>query len=337
MSTDERAEIQQLAREQALRDHEAKKKYPKVSEVSWTHKDRKKRTVVQELTRLLRQLHEYLKVDAIRETAFVLDENQKAALRATRMAPMSLLEASLPPPGVRLDQDGAPALDQHGKPNIVDHKRYAAFQEANMTLVNCILDAVRDPTLNNELEKIHSRHADAKVAVRTGIMLVKHLKHLFDSDDFVHRFLHLLDFIEWEQGKALSHIDYIDAFRERSNRLTASYSKDGRLDAQGLVDDLFSALFYAKLETTYRKKMGPFLAGLSPSEFTVEHLAEWLERSTNLADGTSQHAAAKHMREITALASAAAEQGFMLIQSGGPQGFTVAELGCRRGRTGRHA
>ena len=46
----------------------------------------------------------------------------------------------------------------------------------------------------------------------------------------------------------MSHVDYIDAFRERSNRLLLSYTKDGKVDNQGLVHDLFSALFYAKLE-----------------------------------------------------------------------------------------
>ena len=106
------------------------------------------------------------------------------------------------------------------------------------------------------------------------MILIKHLRSLYDSDDFVFRFLHLLDFIEWEQGRSMSHVDYIDAFRERTTRLTASYSKDGQLDSAGLVQDLFAALFYAKLEATYPKKMGPFLAGLKPEQFTVETLAE---------------------------------------------------------------
>ena len=37
------------------------------------------------------------------------------------------------------------------------------FIEANDAVVNCILDAVKDPTLNNELEALHSKHADAPV------------------------------------------------------------------------------------------------------------------------------------------------------------------------------
>ena len=40
-----------------------------------------------------------------------------------------------------------------------------------------------------------------------------------------------------------------------------------------------------------------------------------LSRSWNLADGTSQHSAAKQMREITALAQAASEQGYALVQA----------------------
>ena len=149
VSADERAEMQRIAREQAMRDHEAKKKYPKVSEVTWTHKDRKKRTVVQELTRLIRQLNDYLKVDAVRETAFEADDNRKAQLRAVRMTPLSIADSNLPPPGLRLDQHGQPVLDPNGFPNVANAKQYGAFQEANTVLVNCILDAVRDPTLNN--------------------------------------------------------------------------------------------------------------------------------------------------------------------------------------------
>lgn len=216
MPADERAEMQRIAREQSIRDHEAKKKLPKITEVTWTHKDRKKNTVVQELTRMMRQLQDYLKIDAIRETAFVQNDGEKAQLRAVRMQPLSFADADKPPPGLQLAADGSVVTDPNGDPNVTNARQYDAFQEANMTLVNCILDAIRDPTLNNELEKIHSRHADAQIAARTGILLIKHLKDMFDSDDFVYRFLHLLDFIEWEQGRSVSHTDYADAFMQRA-------------------------------------------------------------------------------------------------------------------------
>ena len=39
-------------------------------------------------------------------------------------------------------------------------------------------------------------------------------------------------------------------------------------------------------------------------------------RTWSLADGTTQHAAARQMREITALAQHASEQGYMLVQTG---------------------
>ena len=70
-SAADRAEMRKHDADRARRDHESKKKLPKVSEVLWTHKDRKKKSVVQELTRMMRQLNEYLKVDGIRETALI--------------------------------------------------------------------------------------------------------------------------------------------------------------------------------------------------------------------------------------------------------------------------
>ena len=203
LSASERAELQKRDADRAKRDHDSKKKLPKVSEVQWTHRDRKKRSVVQEMTRMMRQLNEFLKVDGIRETAFEPDDAMQKQYRKSRMNVMSARDAHLPPEGIRVNADGSVAFDANGDADVVSQKVLDHFMEANDAAVNCILDAIKDPTLNNELEALHSKHADAPVPVRTAMLLVKHLRSLFDSDDFVYRFLHLLEFIEWEQGRSI--------------------------------------------------------------------------------------------------------------------------------------
>ena len=45
----------------------------------------------------------------------------------------------------------------------------------------------------DELSALH----DANTGKRTAILLVELLQKKFDSDDFVYRFLHLLDFIDF--------------------------------------------------------------------------------------------------------------------------------------------
>ena len=99
LSAADRAALRKQDADRAKRDHDSKKKLPKISEVLWTHKDRKKKIVVQELTRMMRQLNEYLKVDGIRETAFEQDEGLQRQFRRTRLNALSVRDAALPPEG----------------------------------------------------------------------------------------------------------------------------------------------------------------------------------------------------------------------------------------------
>ena len=67
--------------------------------VEWTYKDRKKPKVVQELTRMIRQLREYTKVDGIRETAHEMTNAKQEEYRKVRNSVLSAADIDKPPPG----------------------------------------------------------------------------------------------------------------------------------------------------------------------------------------------------------------------------------------------
>ena len=81
------------------------------------------------------------------------------------------------------------------------------------------------------------------------------LRKKFDSDDFVYRFLHLIDFIEFEQPKSMATLDFIEDYQRRMDRLKASYSTDGVFDHVGMNNDLFVVMFYAKIDKSVRKNL----------------------------------------------------------------------------------
>ena len=54
--------------------------------------------------------------------------------------------------------------------------------------------------------------------------------------------------------------------------------------------DLFTMLYYAKLDKPLRKMLYPFIASLEPGKFTLDELTSWVERNVTMADHDAPHA-----------------------------------------------
>ena len=147
--------------------------------------------------------------------------------------------------------------------------------------------AVKDPAINNQLSDLHDAHEVASGTIRrarTAIMMLDLLRTKFDSNDFVYRFLHLIDFVEFEQPKSMSALDFIEDYHRRVARLKSAYTKDGVFDNAALNGDLFTAMFYAKVDKSLRKALGPHISSLTDATFKLDELTEWVERNVTMAD-----------------------------------------------------
>ena len=186
---------------------ESRKTLPNVEDWTCTFKHRKLPSTQASLNKLFREVSQYVKIDAIRETAY-LDEAERTNARDARQAVLRYADRERAPVGKR--DDGS----------VADADLYEHFNEANETAVRVLLSAVKDPSLNNELHAIHEQNEGGRTAMR----IVETLRKKFDSNDFVYRFLHLLDFIEFEQSKAMSAIDFTEDYQRRMTRLRATYT-----------------------------------------------------------------------------------------------------------------
>ena len=115
------------------------------------------------------------------------------------------------------------------------------------------------------------------------------LRSKFDSDDFVYRFLHLIDFVEFEQPRSMSPLDFIEDYHRRVARLKSAYTRDGHFDNAALNDDLFTAMFYAKIDKRLRKDLGPHISSLTDStlSFNLDAPTAWVERNVTMSDHES--------------------------------------------------
>ena len=82
----------------------------------------------------------------------------------------------------------------------------------------------------------------------------------------------------------MSAIDFTEDYQRRMTRLRATYTSAGQFDHESLLNDLFTGLFYAKLDKSLQKAMHPFISTLEPTKFTLDELAGWVDRNVTMAD-----------------------------------------------------
>ena len=245
------------------RKADGRKTLPTVQPWTCSFKHRLLPSTQASLKMLLRELKAYLKVDAIRETAYLTDEHEKTEARTIRNSVLMWTERQTLVPGTEVHATtGAVRICRHGNGNVIqaERVRHDHFMDANGTMVRIILGAVKDPAIVNQLSDLHDAQ-EGKFA-RTAIMMVELLRKKFDSDDFVHRFLHLIDFIEFEQPRTMATLDFIEDYQRRMDRLKAAYTKDGAFDNVGMNKDLFVVMFYAKVDKSIRKMLPTHISTL---------------------------------------------------------------------------
>ena len=159
----------------------------------------------------------------------------------------------------------------------------------DVRLCDAMLDAVKDSQLHNELSTL----AEKNIGKRTSIIILEHLGNKYNCKDFVHRFLHLLDFIDFQQARSQSLPAYVQDFERRQTRLITAYTSAGGFDDDAFRKDLFASLFFQKLGKGYKKKLSTYVSAMNQADFTVENLAQWVQRNVTLADavegGPSAH------------------------------------------------
>ena len=272
------------------RKADSRKTLPAIEPWVCTYKHRLLPSTQASLKKLIRECREFVKIDTIRETAFLSDATvpTQDAVRTARNSVLSFADKETIFPGTIVDASAPNGVrgvtGTHEARNAV---LYHAFCDANDTAVRIILGAVKDPAINNQLSDLHEAHEVASTTTRrarTAIMMIDMLRTKFDSDDFVYRFLHLIDFVEFEQSKAMSPLDFIEDYHRRVARLKSAYTRDGVFDDSALNKDLFTAMFYAKIGKTLRKQLGPHIATLTDQSFTLGELTSWVERNVTMAD-----------------------------------------------------
>ena len=108
------------------------------------------------LKKLIRELKAYLKIDSIRETAYITDEAQKATARKARNSALIWGERNDYPPGVELSPDDALRVRVHAGTEALGARfKFDQFTEANDTMSRIILGAVKDPSINNQLSDLY--------------------------------------------------------------------------------------------------------------------------------------------------------------------------------------
>ena len=153
MSGDAAAE---LAKQQRKAD--GRKTLPTVQPWNCSFKHRLLPSTQASLKMLLRELKAYLKVDAIRETAYLTDEHEKTEARTIRNSVLMWTERQMLVPGTEVHaMTGAVRICRHGNGNEIraERVRHDHFMDANGTMVRITLGAVKDPAIVNQLSDLH--------------------------------------------------------------------------------------------------------------------------------------------------------------------------------------
>ena len=223
---------------------------------------------------------------SIRNT-YYLPAGEKKAARATRADALSIRNAK--------NAEGKWLAGPTDEPNMTH------FKQANDAAVMVILDTIKDPKLNNELAQLHDRYDDASDSQRTAMMMIMRLSEKIDSKDFVYKFLYLIEFIDWQQPRNMSHVDYVEEYTDKKDRLIAAYTENNSINYERLVNDLLTALMYDKLEPRLRKTLSKFINGWEAADFNMEKVGEWIERSTAFNDAESGIATRRAANDIAAV------------------------------------
>ena len=149
-----------VEREKQQRKADARKSLPTIEPWSCSYKQRLLPSTQASLKKFVRECREYVKVDAICETAYlhhasVLGQDDA---RTARNSVLNFADKDELFPGTELHggtvrmRTGASGLNAAAK------AKYEYFCDANDTAVRVILGAVKDPAINNQLSDLADAH-----------------------------------------------------------------------------------------------------------------------------------------------------------------------------------
>ena len=108
------------------------------------------------------------------------------------------------------------------------------------------------------------------------MMMIQRLSEKIDSKDFAYKLLYLIEFINWQQPRNMSHIDYVDEYTDKKDHLIAAYTDNDPIDHDKLVSDMLTALMYEKLEPRLRKSLSKFINEWEAADFNMKKVGEWI-------------------------------------------------------------
>ena len=174
-----------IEREKQERKAYARKTLPRIQDWSCTYRQRLLPSTQASLKMFTRECRAYVRVDAVRGTAYAADENLRNEFRKICESVLSFVDKDLIFPGTLADAGAPNGVRLKGGPAAAKaEQEYNHFCDANGTAVRIILGAVKDPAINNQLSDLHDAHEVASGTARrarTAIMMLDLLRGLFSQ------------------------------------------------------------------------------------------------------------------------------------------------------------